>query len=71
MCSSKLNATPREVSEARRIVECAVSAGSDYIVTGDKDLPRPNQFDSIRILTVSDFLDIARARRTKSGKIVT
>jgi len=45
-----------------RIVECAVSAGSDYIVTGDKDLLRMKRYYSIQILTVSDFLNIARAQ---------
>ena len=39
-----------------RILECAVSAGSDYIVSGDKDLLRLGRYDAIRILTPSDFL---------------
>jgi putative PIN family toxin of toxin-antitoxin system len=43
-----------------KILECAVSGGSDYIVTGDKDLLRLKQYDSIRILKVADFL--ARGR---------
>ncbi len=42
-----------------RIMECAVSAGADYIVTGDKDLLRLGRYDSIRILNVADFLEIA------------
>jgi putative PIN family toxin of toxin-antitoxin system len=45
-----------------RILECAVAAGSDYIVTGDKDLLRLGTYDSIKILTVSDFLNVGRAR---------
>lgn len=45
-----------------RILECAVSAGSDFIVTGDKDLLRLKRYDGIRILTVSDFLDVEAAR---------
>jgi uncharacterized protein len=45
-----------------RVLECAVSAGSDYIVTGDKDLLRLRQYAGIRIVNVSDFLDIVRAR---------
>jgi putative PIN family toxin of toxin-antitoxin system len=40
-----------------RILECAVAAGSDYIVTGDKDLLRLGRYDSIRVLSVSDFLE--------------
>ncbi len=39
-----------------RILECAVAAGSDYIVTGDKHLLRLGSYDSIKILTVSGFL---------------
>jgi putative PIN family toxin of toxin-antitoxin system len=40
-----------------RILECAVSSGSDFIVTGDKDLLRLGRYDAIRILTVADFLE--------------
>ena len=45
-----------------RILECAVSAEADYIVTGDKDLLRLSSYDSIKILTVSDFLKVARGQ---------
>jgi putative PIN family toxin of toxin-antitoxin system len=45
-----------------RILEYAVTAGSDYIVTGDKDLLRLGTYDGIKILTVSDFLNVGRAR---------
>lgn len=46
-----------------KIVECAVTAGSDYIVTGDKHLLRLGHYDAIRIVNVSDFLDIAKQAR--------
>ena len=46
-----------------RILECAVSAGSDYIVTGDKDLLRLKQYDAIRIVSVAELLDVAQRRR--------
>ena len=42
-----------------RILECAVTAGADYIVTGDNDLLRLGRYDAIRILSLSDFLDLA------------
>ena len=42
-----------------RILECAVTGGSDYIVTGDKHLLRLKEYDAIRILKVSDFIDVA------------
>ena len=39
-----------------RILECAVTAGSDFIVSGDKDLLRLARYDSIRIVNAADFL---------------
>ena len=51
----------REDPADNQILECAVTAGSDYIVTGDKDLFRRGTYDSIEILTVSDFLNVGRA----------
>ena len=39
----------REDPSDNRILECAVAAGSDYIVSGDKDLLRLGGYDSIRI----------------------
>ncbi len=44
--------------EDNKIIECAVTAGSDYIVTGDKDLLRLGSYDAIRILNASDFLKL-------------
>ena len=46
----------KEDPDDNKILECAVTAGSDYIVTGDKDLLRLGSYDSIEILRVSDFL---------------
>jgi predicted nucleic acid-binding protein len=43
-----------------RILECAVSAGSQFIVTGDKHLLRLRTYDGMRIITVSDFLDLSQ-----------
>jgi putative PIN family toxin of toxin-antitoxin system len=41
-----------------RISECAVEARSDCVVTGDKDLLRLGQHESIRILNASELLDL-------------
>lgn len=41
-----------------RILECAVTAGSNYIITGDKDLLRLRQYDAIRIVTVAEFVEV-------------
>jgi uncharacterized protein len=43
-----------------RILECALTAGSEYVITGDKDLLRLGSYSSIRILSVADFLVVAR-----------
>ena len=39
-----------------RILECAFEAGSEYIVTWDKDLLRLGSYGSIRIIRPADFL---------------
>jgi putative PIN family toxin of toxin-antitoxin system len=52
----------KEDPDDNRILECAVTAGSEYIVTGDKDLLRIGQYDAIRIMTVSDFLGLGQER---------
>ena len=39
-----------------RILECALEAGSEYIVTWDKDLLRLGSYDGIPIMRVGDFL---------------
>jgi putative PIN family toxin of toxin-antitoxin system len=45
-----------------RILECAVAAGADILVTGDKDLLRLKRYDSIRIVNASELLAVARAQ---------
>ena len=39
-----------------RIVECAVEAGSAYIVTKDKDLLRMGEYGGIKMIRPADFL---------------
>jgi putative PIN family toxin of toxin-antitoxin system len=39
-----------------RILECAVAARSDFIVTGDQHLLRLERYGSIRIVRVTEFL---------------
>jgi putative PIN family toxin of toxin-antitoxin system len=45
-----------------RILECAVAAGSDAIVTGDAHLLRLGAYRGIKIMKVADFLGQARDR---------
>ena len=40
-----------------RILECAVAAGAQVIVSGDKDLLRLGKFEGIEIVTVAAFLE--------------
>ena len=41
-----------------RVLECAVAANSDYIVSADKDLLRLGTYGNARILKVADFLNV-------------
>jgi len=46
-----------------RILECALAAKADYIVTGDKHLLSLKEFQDIRIIRLSEFLENIRATR--------
>jgi len=39
-----------------RVLECAMEAGSHFIVSGDGDLLRVGQYQNIRIVRVADFM---------------
>jgi uncharacterized protein len=39
-----------------RILECAIEAGADLVVTGDRHLLRLRQFEGIPIVRLADFL---------------
>jgi putative PIN family toxin of toxin-antitoxin system len=47
----------KEDPDDNRVLECAVAAGSELIVTGDFDLLRFGTYEGIRIITVRAFLD--------------
>ncbi len=51
----------KEDPDDNRVLECAVTAGADFIVSGDNDLLRLGWYDSIRIVNVSDFLKLIDA----------
>jgi putative PIN family toxin of toxin-antitoxin system len=40
-----------------RILECAETSGSAYIVSGDKDLLRVGQYGNARVIKMADMLD--------------
>lgn len=53
----------KEDPDDDRILECAATATSDFIVTEDRDLLRLIQFRNSRIVTIRDFLDLLLAQR--------
>lgn len=53
----------KEDPDDDRVLECAVAAASDYIVTGDNHLLRLGHYKGIRIVRVTDFLEIASGEK--------
>jgi putative PIN family toxin of toxin-antitoxin system len=41
-----------------KILECAHAAKADYIITGDKDLLDIKEYNGVRIVTASEYLEI-------------
>lgn len=56
-----LNVVPTDPDD-NRVLECAVTAGSDTVVTGDKDLLVLGSFKGITIQTPADFLAELQSR---------
>ena len=48
----------KEDPDDNRVLECAVTAGARFIVSGDNDLLRLGQFRNIRIVKVADFMKL-------------
>ena len=48
-----------------RFLECAISAGADYIITGNAR-HFPERFESIRIVTPREFLDLVAPEITEN-----
>ena len=57
-----IDAVPTDPDD-NRVLECAVAAGSDTVVTGDGDLLRLGGFRGIGVMTISAFL-----RRPQRGR---
>ena len=51
----KINGICRDPADDK-FISCAVSAGADFIVTGDKDLMTVKRYRSVKIVSASDFL---------------
>lgn len=56
----------KEDQDDNRILECALEAGSAYIVSGDKDLHRLGQFRDARVIKVADILDVVQGTGWRS-----
>jgi putative PIN family toxin of toxin-antitoxin system len=52
-----IDAVPDDPDD-NRVLECAVAAGSQHIVTGDGDLLRLGQYQNIRIMRVAEFVKL-------------
>jgi putative PIN family toxin of toxin-antitoxin system len=50
-----ISAIPEDPDD-NRVLECAVAAGSRYIVTGDADLLRLKRYRDIQIVRVAEFM---------------
>lgn len=46
-----------------RILECAVKAHADFIVTGDRQLLALIQYEGVKILRLADFLSLLNAQK--------
>jgi predicted nucleic acid-binding protein len=57
-----------EDPDDNRILECAVQAGSEYIVSGDKDLHRLDHYANARVVKVADMLDVVQGKSWRSPK---
>ena len=58
----------KEDEPDNRILECAAETGSEYIVSGDKDLHRLGQHGNARIIKVADMLDIIQGKGWRSPR---
>ena len=54
--SGTLNVVPCDPDD-NRILECAVTAKSEVIVTGDRDLLQISEYGGIRIIRIREFLE--------------
>ena len=52
----RLDSVPSDPDD-NRVLECAIAAGSEVIVSGDQDLLGLGSFRGMKIVRVSDFLD--------------
>ena len=59
--TKKLNVVEEHPADDK-FIECALAAGAEYIVSGDKHLLKIANYKKIQILTVNEFLLILKAK---------
>jgi predicted nucleic acid-binding protein len=52
--------TCRDVTDIKYL-ECAIAANADYIISGDNDLLDMKEFQGIKIVNASDYLEIVNS----------
>lgn len=57
----KANIVPEDPKD-NMIIECALSADADYIITGDKHLLKLKEYKGIKILNPKEFLELVQSR---------
>lgn len=72
-CTSRVEPTivldaVQDDPDDNRILECAVTANAEYIVTGDDDLLRLDVFRGITILTPAQLLDRLNRERNENSE---
>ena len=50
-----------------RILECAMAAGSQYLITGDNHLLRLQQYGETRIVKLTEFMEILQSESGAPG----
>ena len=53
---SNINVSICRDKKDNMFIECALSCGSEYIISGDDDLLSLKEFEKIKIVTVAEFL---------------
>jgi len=61
--SEKLDVVKCDADD-NKIIECAVAAGSDYLVTGDNDILSLGSYGKTRMIKPADFLAIMTGDRS-------
>jgi putative PIN family toxin of toxin-antitoxin system len=56
-----IDAVPSDPDD-NRVLECAVEAGSEFVVTGDNDLLRLGSYGRIQIVRAAEFLKLLPTR---------